>query len=108
MPSLEVLVPDIGDFTDVPVAELLVAVGDEVAAEDPLVVLESDKASMEIPAPQGGKVQEIKVAVGDAVSEGSALVVLAAAEAPAPAGGYRARAAPPQAGQSPAPPNPDA
>ena len=65
--SLDVLVPDIGDFSDVPVAEILVAVGDTVSAEDPLVVLESDKASMEIPAPEGGTVKEIKVAVGDAV-----------------------------------------
>ena len=74
--SLDVLVPDIGDFTDVPVAEILVSVGDEVSAEDPLVVLESEKSSMEIPAPEGGTVKEIKVAVGDAVSEGDALVVL--------------------------------
>jgi len=105
MTSLDVLVPDIGDFTDVPVAEILVAVGDEVAAEDPLVVLESDKASMEIPAPQGGKVQEVKVAVGDAVSEGSALVVLAVAAAPAPTGGYGDGAAPAEAVKSPAQPN---
>jgi dihydrolipoamide dehydrogenase len=74
--TLDVLVPDIGDFTDVPVAEILVAVGDEVGADDPLVVLESDKASMEIPAPQAGKVTELKVAVGDTVSEGGALLVL--------------------------------
>jgi dihydrolipoamide dehydrogenase len=74
--TLEVLVPDIGDFADVPVAELLVAVGDEVAADDPLVVLESDKSSMEIPAPQAGTVKELKVKVGDSVSEGGALVVL--------------------------------
>jgi dihydrolipoamide dehydrogenase len=74
--TLDVLVPDIGDFTDVPVAEILVAVGDEVAADDPLVVLESDKASMEIPAPQAGTVRELKVGVGDTVSEGSALAVL--------------------------------
>jgi dihydrolipoamide dehydrogenase len=73
---LDVLVPDIGDFTDVPVAEILVAVGDAVAAEDPLVVLESDKSSMEIPAPEAGTVKEISVAVGDAVSEGSLLVKL--------------------------------
>ena len=79
--TLDVLVPDIGDFTDVPVAEILVAVGDAVAAEDPLVVLESDKSSMEIPAPEAGTVKEIKVAVGDAVSEGSALVVLEVAAA---------------------------
>jgi dihydrolipoamide dehydrogenase len=76
MAALDVLVPDIGDFTDVPVAEILVSVGDEVSAEDPLVVLESDKASMEIPAPEAGTVAELKVAVGDTVSEGDALVVL--------------------------------
>jgi dihydrolipoamide dehydrogenase len=76
MTTLDVLVPDIGDFTDVPVAEVLVAVGDDVAADDPLVVLESDKASMEIPAPQAGKVKELKVGVGDTVSEGSPVVVL--------------------------------
>jgi dihydrolipoamide dehydrogenase len=80
--TLDVLVPDIGDFTDVPVAEILVAVGDEVGAEDPLVVLESDKASMEIPAPQAGTVKELKVGVGDTVSEGGALLVLEVTEAP--------------------------
>jgi dihydrolipoamide dehydrogenase len=98
--SLDVLVPDIGDFTDVPVAELLVAVGDEVGAEDPLVVLESDKASMEIPAPQAGTVKELKVAVGDAVTEGDALVVLevAGVEASATDGG----GAPEEAVASPA------
>jgi dihydrolipoamide dehydrogenase len=80
--TLEVRVPDIGDFTDVPVVEVLVAVGDEVGADDPLLVLESDKSSMEIPAPQAGTVQELKVAVGDTVSEGSALVVLAVGETP--------------------------
>jgi dihydrolipoamide dehydrogenase len=74
--TLDVLVPDIGDFADVPVAELLVAVGDEVAADDPLVVLESDKSSIEIPAPQAGKVAELRVKVGDTVSEGGALLVL--------------------------------
>jgi dihydrolipoamide dehydrogenase len=83
--DLSVLVPDIGDFADVPVAEILVAVGDAVAAEDPLVVLESDKSSMEIPAPEAGTVKAIKVAVGDAVSEGSALVVLEVAAAVATA-----------------------
>ncbi|HWI74378.1 MAG TPA: dihydrolipoyl dehydrogenase [Baekduia sp.] len=78
--SLDVLVPDIGDFTDVPVAELLVAVGDAVSAEQPLVVLESDKASMEIPAPEAGTVAELKVKVGDTVSEGDALVALTVAD----------------------------
>jgi pyruvate dehydrogenase E2 component (dihydrolipoyllysine-residue acetyltransferase) len=70
----QVLVPDIGDFEDVPVIEVLVAVGDTVAAEDPLVTLESDKATMEVPSPAAGKVAEIVVSVGDKVKEGSPLV----------------------------------
>jgi dihydrolipoamide dehydrogenase len=74
--TLDVLVPDIGDFTDVPIVELLVSEGDEVESDAPLVVLESDKASMEIPAPQAGTVKELKVAVGDTVSEGSLIAVL--------------------------------
>jgi dihydrolipoamide dehydrogenase len=78
--TLDVLVPDIGDFTDVPVVEVLVGTGDEVEADDPLVVLESDKASMEIPAPQAGKVTELRVEVGDKVSEGSPIAVLEVAE----------------------------
>ncbi len=72
----QVLVPDIGDFDDVPVIEVLVAVGDTVAAEDPLVVLESDKATMEVPSPAAGKVAAIEVAVGDKVKEGSAILTL--------------------------------
>jgi dihydrolipoamide dehydrogenase len=77
--TIEVKVPDIGDFDDVPVTEILVAVGDEVAAEDPLVALESDKATMEVPSPEAGTVKELKVAVGDTVSEGSVILVLEAA-----------------------------
>ena len=76
--AVEVVVPDIGDFTDVPVVEVLVAVGDEVAADQPLVVLESDKASMEIPAPQAGHRAGAAVAVGDTVSEGTVVAVIAA------------------------------
>jgi pyruvate dehydrogenase E2 component (dihydrolipoamide acetyltransferase) len=76
----DVVVPDIGDFSDVPVTELLVAVGDRVEPEDPLLVLESDKATMEVPAPFGGVVTEVRVAVGDKVSEGSTLLVLDASE----------------------------
>jgi dihydrolipoamide dehydrogenase len=72
----EVRVPDIGDFTDVPVIEILVAVGDEVAPEDPLVTLESDKATMDVPAPAAGKVGQLRVSVGDRVSEGSVLMTL--------------------------------
>src|SRR5205085_10151891 len=75
-PVMEVRVPDIGDFTDVPVIEVLVGPGDEVAAEDPLVTLESDKATMEVPSPAAGKVAAIEVKVGDTVSEGSLLLSL--------------------------------
>ena len=77
----DVLVPDIGDFTDVPIVEILVSPGDTVAAEDPLVTLESDKATMDVPSPMEGVVQEIKVSVGDSVSEGTLLLTLAAPEA---------------------------
>jgi pyruvate dehydrogenase E2 component (dihydrolipoamide acetyltransferase) len=73
---MEVPVPDIGDFEDVPVIEVLVAVGDEVAAEQPLVTLESDKASMDVPAPAAGVVKELKVEVGSKVSEGATLLLL--------------------------------
>jgi len=75
----EVTVPDIGDFVDVPVIEILVEAGQTVAEEEPLVVLESDKATMEVPAPFAGVVAELKVAVGDTVSEGSTLLLLDAA-----------------------------
>jgi dihydrolipoamide dehydrogenase len=72
----EVRVPDIGDFDDVPVIEILVAVGDEVAVEDPLVTLESDKATMDVPAPSAGVVKELSVSVGDRVSKGSLILTL--------------------------------
>ena len=67
----EVKVPDIGDFTDVPIIEILVAPGDTVAPEDPLITLESDKATMDVPSPAAGVVKELSVAVGDTVSEGT-------------------------------------
>ena len=70
----EVRVPDIGDFSDVPVIEVLVEVGDRIRSEDPLVTLESDKATMDVPAPSGGVVRQLAVAVGDNVSEGSVLL----------------------------------
>src|SRR5262245_59430117 len=81
----DVLLPDIGDFENVDVAEVLVKVGDRVNAEQSLIVLESDKASMEIPAPFGGVVQEMKVAVGDKISQGAliARIEVEAAEQPA-------------------------
>jgi pyruvate dehydrogenase E2 component (dihydrolipoamide acetyltransferase) len=72
----KVEVPDIGDFDDVPVIEILVSVGDQVAAEDPLVTLESDKATMDVPAPFAGVVREITVAIGDRVAQGSPLMTI--------------------------------
>jgi dihydrolipoamide dehydrogenase len=72
----EVRVPDIGDFTDVPVIEVHVSPGDEVAVEDPLVTLESDKATMDVPAPEAGVVKQLCVKIGDRVSEGSLILSL--------------------------------
>ena len=94
---MEVKVPDIGDFSEVPVISILVAVGDTVSEEDPLIELESDKATMEVPSPAAGTVKEIKVSEGDNVSEGSVILVLegaAAADAPAAAPAAEAPAAP--------------
>ena len=78
---MEIQVPDIGDFSDVPVISILVSVGDTVAAEDPLIELESDKATMEVPSPAAGVVKEIKVAEGDTVSEGTVIMVFEGAAA---------------------------
>ena len=74
--GVEVTVPDIGDFDAVEVIEILVAAGDSVAAEDPLITLESDKATMDIPAPQAGVVEKVLVEVGQMVAEGTAIAVL--------------------------------
>src|SRR6478672_10739834 len=81
--SKEIRVPDIGDFKNVPVIEIHVKPGDTIKAEDPLVTLESDKATMEVPAPEAGTVAEVKIKVGDKVSEGSVIVTLDAAGATA-------------------------
>src|SRR5580692_10938071 len=95
--TIEVKVPDIGDYKDIPVIEVLVKAGDTVEKEQSLVTLESDKATMDVPSSAAGVVKEVKVKVGDNVSEGSLIVVLegaeggaaakpaAAAPAPAPA-----------------------
>jgi dihydrolipoamide dehydrogenase len=77
---MQVKVPDIGDFADVPVIEIHVKAGDEVAAEDPLITLESDKATMDVPAPAAGKVTEMLVEIDDKVSEGSPILELEEAE----------------------------
>ncbi|TYZ55312.1 dihydrolipoamide acetyltransferase, partial [Ralstonia solanacearum] len=84
---VEIKVPDIGDYKDVPVIEVHVKAGDPVNAEDSLVTLESDKATMDVPSPKSGIVKELKIKVGDAVSEGSLVLLLeeqGAAAAPAP------------------------
>lgn len=73
----QVVVPDIGDFSDVPVVEVLVAVGDQIAIDDPVVELESDKASFEVPSTAAGTVREVRVQIGDKVSEGSVLILVA-------------------------------
>ncbi|WP_119287206.1 dihydrolipoyllysine-residue acetyltransferase [Azohydromonas sediminis] len=100
MALVEVKVPDIGDFKDVAVIEVLVKPGDTVKAEQSLITVESDKASMEIPSSHAGVVKEMKVALGDKVSEGSVILLLdaagaeAGATAPAPAPAATAAAAP--------------
>lgn len=93
--TIEVKVPDIGDFNEVPVISVLVSVGDIVALEDPLVELESDKATLEVPSSAAGKVVKILVAEGDKVSEGALLLILEAeGAAAAPAAAPAAAAAP--------------
>ncbi len=117
MSLVEVKVPDIGDFKDIPVIEIFVKPGDTVKAEDSLVTLESDKATMDVPSPGAGVVKELKVKLGDKVSEGSVIVVLdsaasvgttaeakpAAAAAPAPAAVPAAKPAAAPAPQAPIP-----
>src|SRR5205085_7946439 len=102
--AIDVIVPDIGDFSEVAVIELLVKPGDTVAAEQSLITVESDKASMEIPSSHAGVVKALKVAVGDKVSKGSPIATLegvggAVAGAPAAAAPAPTAAAP---GQAPA------
>ncbi|WP_423193293.1 dihydrolipoyllysine-residue acetyltransferase [Cupriavidus sp. H18C2] len=106
--AIEIKVPDIGDYDAVPVIEVHVKPGDQINAEDALVTLESDKATMDVPSPQAGTVKEVKIKVGDNVAEGSVLVMLepagAAASAPAPAPAPAAAApAPAPAASAPAP-----
>jgi pyruvate dehydrogenase E2 component (dihydrolipoamide acetyltransferase) len=105
----QVTVPDIGDFTDVAVVDVLVAAGDEVAENDPLVTLETDKATMDVPAPFGGVIADVLLKVGDTASEGTPVVTLAVSadaaatvEAEAPSAVRTAVAA--EASARPAPP----
>jgi dihydrolipoamide dehydrogenase len=86
-PNIELKVPDIGDFKDIPVIEILVKVGDTVAKEQSLVTLESDKATMEVPAESAGVVKELRVKLGDKVSQGTVVAVIDAASDALPRGG---------------------
>ncbi|HTA65739.1 MAG TPA: dihydrolipoyllysine-residue acetyltransferase [Xanthomonadaceae bacterium] len=108
----EAKVPDIGNYTDVPVIELLVAVGDTVKKDQGLVTLESDKATMEVPSPMAGVVKEIKVKVGDSLSEGKVVALIessdAAASVPAPAAPKPAETAAPKPAQPATTPPPAA
>ena len=115
---IEVKVPDIGDFHDVPVIDICVQVGDAVKVDDALVTLESDKATMDVPSSAAGVVKEVRVQLGDKVSEGSVVVILAAgaeagvapagapAPAAAPASTAPSAAAPATASAAPPPPSP--
>ncbi|WP_306673756.1 biotin/lipoyl-containing protein, partial [Tahibacter caeni] len=91
--SQEVKVPDIGNYANVPVIEILVAPGDTVKKDQGLLTLESDKATMEVPAPFAGVVREIRVKVGDEVSEGSVVAIVEAADAAAAAPAAKAEPA---------------
>ncbi len=108
MSMIEVKVPDIGDFKDVPIIEISVKPGDVVGVDDPLIVLESDKASMEVPSPVAGKVGDILVKVGDRVGEGSIILKMEAEGAAAPAPAPQPSAPAPTPASSPAPEAPAA
>src|SRR5207244_7758352 len=103
MAVVEVKVPDIGDFKDVEVIELLVKPGDAVKKEQSLITVESDKASMEIPSSHAGVVKELKVKLGDKVGEGASVVML---DAQGEAAAGEAAAAPPPTPSAPPPPSP--
>jgi len=106
MSTIDVKIPDIGDFKNIPVIEVHVKPGDQLSPEDPIVTLESDKATMEVPSPAGGKVIEVLLKSGDRVSEGSLAIRLesAAASEAKPANGQAAAAAPVAAAGQPASP----
>jgi pyruvate dehydrogenase E2 component (dihydrolipoamide acetyltransferase) len=91
--AIPVEVPDIGDFEDVPIIEILVSPGDEVASDDPLLTLESDKATMDVPAPFAGVVRELQVDIGDKVSQGTRLLTIEPSENGGPSGPSKASAA---------------
>lgn len=92
---VEVMVPDIGDFKDIPVIEVLVKAGDTVSAEDSLITLESDKATMDVPAPMAGVVKEIKIKLGDKLSQGSLIMLLESTQSVAKTEAPKASVLPP-------------
>ena len=105
-----VIVPELGDFADVPIIEILVAPGDRIEPETPLLTLESDKATMEVPSPIAGTVEDIAVKVGDIVSTGTTILHVKAAEGAAAQAAEQPAAAPepaaepqPEAEAAPAP-----
>ena len=102
MSEVSVAVPDVGDFGDIPIIEVLVAVGDEISVEDPIVTLESDKATMDVPSPVSGTVKSVVAKLGDQVSEGMPLITVEATEGNGAADG--AEASPASASESSAPP----
>src|SRR5256885_12477837 len=110
MSTVEIKVPDIGDFKDVPIIEVFVKPGDAVKPEDPLIAIESDKATMDVPSPAAGTVKDLKVKVGDRVSQGKVILVLDAAGdgkgAAAPSGGNGQSAASAQSAAPAAKPAP--
>ena len=110
MATLDVKIPDIGDFKDVPVIEVFVKVGDVLKAEDPILTLESDKATLEVPSPSAGKVIEVLIKTGDKVSMGSPVLRMEAAgsEGASPKAGAPAAAAPAAAAKTAAPAAPAA
>jgi len=101
--AIEVKVPDIGDYKNIPVIEVLVKPGDSVKPEDPLVTLESDKATMDVPSPAAGTVKEIRLKVGDKVSAGMLVLTLESAGAVPAAAPKAAVAAPAPATVPPKP-----
>ncbi len=104
MSTIEVKVPDIGDFKDIPVIEIFVKAGDSVKAEDSLISLESDKATMDVPAPAAGVVKDVRLKLGDKVSEGSLILTLDTAAAGEGKAATPASAPPPPAAAAPAAP----
>src|SRR3712207_9068679 len=87
MAAQEIKVPDIGDFTDVPIIEIHVSPGDTVAAEDPLLTLESDKATLDVPSPVAGTISALALSVGDTVSQGTVIGTVEVAGGAGGAGG---------------------